>query len=164
MIAIMILAVAFLPTIGVFGTSIKSTQKDNRVIRAMNICQDKLDTALKFSFGFYKANLGAVLTNAELSTGTLTLDLNDETIKTVTYRYELLVEDRPGDFTVRERDLDEGDEDPDTWVFNAEQEIPYEDILHRYKMTVYWKTPEEADEHFYTLVTFRADLNNFLEE
>lgn len=163
MIAILVIAVAFLPTIGVLGTSIRATSKDDSVIRAMNLCQEKLDTALKFPFSFFNANLGLNLTDTTQTEGTLSLPLTQEVIKGVTYRYILRVEDRPGSFSVMEKNLDTSGEEPGTWKFNTSANIGYDNIFHRYRMTVFWTPQGDNIERSYSLVTFRADLRTFQE-
>jgi len=50
MLAMALLASAFIPIIGVMGTSIKATDKDDRTIKAVNLCQEKLNRALQFPF------------------------------------------------------------------------------------------------------------------
>ena len=42
MLAMALLASAFIPIIGVMGTSIKATDKDDRTIKAVNLCREKL--------------------------------------------------------------------------------------------------------------------------
>lgn len=161
MLAVFILAATFLPIMGVLSNSIRFTSKDDSVIRAMTICQEKLDTALKFPFPFFNANLGVDLTGTVLSSGTLSLSLNSETVKNVNYRYVLNVSDRNGNFAVREKDLDVGNDTPSTWNFNASVDVPYAGIFHRYSMTVFWTFPGDPVEKSYRLVTFRADLRSF---
>lgn len=55
MLAMALLASAFIPIMGVMGTSMKATDKDDRTIRAVNICQEKMNRALQFPFWHFRA-------------------------------------------------------------------------------------------------------------
>lgn len=158
LLAVFIMAMAFIPIVGVMGTSMRFTMKENSTITAMNIAQDKLDTALNFEFDFFDANnhldSGWITTN--LQSGNLELALATQTIAGVDYFSQLKVEDRPGSFTVPVRSFDDI-HDMSTWKF-ATSTIDYTGLVHRYTLKVKWKDRGEDSEKFYRLVTFRAKL------
>jgi len=158
MLAVVILAVSFLPIIGVMGASVKATTTEDSLNRAMNLCQEKLNTSLQFPFHHFDLNLGAEIT-ATVATPGLTLTLGNETIEGVTYTSALTVSDRPGSFTVPVRDLAVGDPDtPSTWSF-VDTTIYYANLVHSHTLKVSWKNKGDPNEKFYTLVTFRAKLS-----
>lgn len=161
MIAALVIAIAFMPIIGVMGTSIKATAKDDAIIRGMNLCQEKLNTALRFPFDFFRGNLGAEITDTTFNNDGLELDLSDQTINGIAFRIVLVVSDRPGQFTVPERNLATGESnDPSTWSF-TEATVNYANLVNRYRMTVFWRESGANTEQFYSLVSFKADLRSF---
>ena len=161
MIAALVIAIAFMPIIGVMGTSVKATAKDDAIIRGMNLCQEKLNTTLRFPFNYFRGNLGAEITEAIFNHDGLELDLRDQTINGIQYRTVLIVDDRPGQFTVPERDLNTGDSNnPSTWSFD-QTTVNYSDLVNRYRMTVFWRESGADEEQFYSLVSFRANLRSF---
>lgn len=158
MLAIFILALSFLPIIGVMGSSVKATTKEDSLNRAMNLCQEKLNTSLQFPFHHFDLNLGVEITN-QVATPGLTLNLGDEIIEGVKFTSALTVTDRPGSFTIPVRDLSTGNpDDPTTWTF-AESTIDYSNLVHSHKLKVSWTNKGETTSRFYTLVTFRAKLS-----
>ena len=160
----LIIALSFLPIIGVMSGSVKSTGKEDDLNRAMNLCQEKLNTALQFPFDFFLPNLGVELNNTTLATPTvnpiISLALGDEVINGITFTSSLTVTDRPGSFTVPLLDLDTANpNDTSTWDFGANpQEIPYTNLVNTYTMKVSWRSKGEQTVRFYTLTTFRAKL------
>lgn len=167
LMAVGFLAMAFIPIIGLLGSSVKITDKDQSNILAMNLCQEKLNTALQFEFGAFNSWLGNELTGIEIATGTLVLNLNSATHNGVTYNFKLKVEDREGSFTVASRDFTAesggGATPVASWEFLAATKYPYKGLVHRYTMTVEWKdkgkaTDKKAIVKNYTLVTFKAKL------
>jgi hypothetical protein len=167
LLAVGFLAMAFIPIMGLLGSSVKVTDKDQSNILAMNLCQEKLNTALQFEFNAFNSWLGNELTDIEISTGTLTLSLKPLTQNGVTYDFKLKVEDREGSFTVASRDFSAesgGEELPvASWKFTKAAKYSYKGLIHRYTMTVQWKdkgktSDKKAIIKDYTLVTFKAKL------
>lgn len=158
MLAVVILALSFLPIIGVMGASVKATTKEDSLNRAMNLCQEKLNTSLQFPFHHFDLNLGVEISST-IATPGLTLTLGDETIEGVTYTSSLTVSDRPGSFLIPVRNLDVGNpDDPKTWTF-TDTTVNYSNLVHAHKLKVAWKNKGDPNEKFYTLVTFRAKLS-----
>ncbi|HEY9068899.1 MAG TPA: prepilin-type N-terminal cleavage/methylation domain-containing protein [Candidatus Ozemobacteraceae bacterium] len=159
MIAMFIIAISFMPIMGALGTSVKATVKEDTVVRAMNLCQEKLNTSLQFPFAFFVPFLGTPI-DAPIATPGISLPLGPETIEGVTYTSVLTVTDRPGTFRVPVRNLDVGNPaDPKTWTF-TNRNIAYNGLVHTYSLTVSWINKGETEPRFYTLVTFRADLRS----
>lgn len=167
LMAVGFLAMAFIPIIGLLGSSIKITDKDQSNILAMNLCQEKLNTALQFDFNTFDSWLGNELTNIDITKGTLTLSLKSITQNGVTYNFKLKVEDRPGSFTVASRDFTAesggGTTPVADWMFTKAQKYNYSGLVHRYTMSVQWKdkgkaTDDKAIVKDYILVTFKAKL------
>lgn len=168
LVAVGFLAMAFIPIMGLLGSSLKITDKDQSNIMAMNLCQEKLNTALQFEFGKFNTWLGSEITNVEISSGTLVLNLNPVTYNGVVFNFKLKVSDRNGTFSVSSRDFSNDLSNTNTtpvatWKFLPAEKIPYANLVHRYKMTVEWKDKGKSDKSTailkdYTLVTFKAKL------
>ncbi|HNW34797.1 MAG TPA: prepilin-type N-terminal cleavage/methylation domain-containing protein [Candidatus Ozemobacteraceae bacterium] len=159
MVAVVIVAVSFLPIIGVLGTSMKATGNEDSINRAMNLCQEKLNSSLQFPFDFFTLHLGAPI-DTPISAPGASLILGTEAIEGVTYTSTLTVADRPGSFRVPVRDLTRGNpDDPKTWTFSTTV-VNYTNLVHTYTLRVSWKNRGEQESRFYTLTTFRAKLSN----
>lgn len=157
MLAVVILALSFIPIIGVMGASVKATGKEDSLNRAMNLCQEKLNTSLQFTFHHFDLNPGTEI-NSTMSSGSLVLKLGSETIEGVTYTSSLTVTDRPGSFLVPVRNLGVGNQnDPKTWTF-TDKTVKYANLVHAHKVKVSWVSKGDDTARFYTLVTFRAKL------
>lgn len=167
LMAVGFLAMAFIPIMGLLGSSVKITDKDQSNILAMNLCQEKLNTALQFEFGAFNAWLGNELTDINISSGTLTLSLKPVIQNGVTFNFKLKVEDREGSFTVASRDFSAesggGTTPTASWKFIKAAKYSYKGLVHRYTMTVQWKDKGKTNDKKaiikdYTLVTFKAKL------
>jgi hypothetical protein len=159
MVAVFILALAFIPIIGVMGSSIRATGKEDSVNRAMNLCQEKLNTSLQFPFDFFTPHLNKDIDIAINSPG-VTMELGEETIQGIKYTSILRVSDRPGTFNVPVRDLTLGNPDkPETWQF-SNVAVPYSNLVYSHTLTVTWLNKGEKTPKSYALVTFRAKLRN----
>lgn len=160
-IAMLVITVAFFPIIAVMSNSMKATAKDGSIIVAMNLCQEKLNMALQFPFGHSEFTEGADL-KGTYTKGTLELKLGNEDKDGIIYTSTLVISDRIGNFTVPIRKLTGNfDDDPSEWDWETDAaEIAYEGLVHRYRMTVTWKDRGENRVKNYTLVTFKADLEN----
>lgn len=163
------LALAFIPIMGLLTSSIKITDKDQGNIIAMNLCQEKLNTALQFEFEHFNSWLGTEITNTKTATGSIELDLNPVTINAMTFNFKLTVTDRQGSFTVASRNFDaETSTAVADWVFEtAPTTVSYRNLVHRYRMTVEWTDRATSKGTIngqdivkaYTLVTFKANIN-----
>lgn len=162
MIGMFILALSFLPVIGVMSSSVKSTGKEDDLNRAMNLCQEKLNTAMQFPFDFFVPYLGSEIDNGVLATPTanpiVSLQLGGETINGVVFTSTLTVTDRPDEFNVPVLKLETAEpDDVSTWEF-VNKKVFYSNLVHIYALKVSWRSKGEQTDRFYTLSTFRANL------
>ena len=176
--AVVFLALAFIPIMGLFSSNLKITERDNANIMAMQLCQEKLDTALSMSFkalSAYAKDTPQVITNKVLKDQNITLDLNEFKWSkgNVVFHFEFTVSDRPGTFTIKPRNIETESANPEntptsnnTYKFGATQKIPYKNLVHKYKMRVWWqgrgKTKADQTIKDYTLVTYKANLKSEL--
>ncbi len=164
MLAMALLASAFIPIIGVMGTSIKATEKDDRTIRAVNLCQEKLNRALQFDFedmpvGTYGGTTKKVLKSVD-KTNAIVLNLGPETIDEVEISSRLDVTDVPGTFRVHTYDAfakGNNPKAPANWGWKL-KDIPYANLFHKYVLTVTWKDKGSAANKFYTLASYKAKI------
>jgi prepilin-type N-terminal cleavage/methylation domain-containing protein len=169
MLAMALLASAFIPIIGVMGTSMKVTDKDDRTIRAVNICQDKMNRALQFPFGILEPPARGTVTYGGVASQTLRSDstgnaielhLGPEEINGVPMTTELVITDLPGRFQVPTFDDDakfRNATDTTQWGW-TEQNLPYEGLYYRYVLTVRWRDKGSNEDKFYTLASNKARI------
>jgi type II secretory pathway pseudopilin PulG len=170
-LAMALLASAFIPIIGVMGSSMKVTEKDNRTIRAVNLCQEKMNQALQFPFGIlekdanptkvYGQNSPEVI---QSSTGAnkIILTLGPEEIDGFEFRAELKVQDRPGTFVVPMYDPFEkakpaNRNDPSKWGW-SEETIAYNKMYYQYTMTIFWSDKGDSQQKEYSLSSFKSKV------
>lgn len=165
MLAVSILAIAFIPIIGVISSSLKATEKDDNRIKAMLLCQEKLGVALQFPFEFFTPVFSPYNDSYESpnANGKLTLVLGSETIKHVTYTSTLTVASETVTFAVPVVDFTQKPfdslEDPNGWI--KREDITVHDMVKRYTVTVTWRDPGDnpaSDPKFYTLSVLKANI------
>ncbi|MGM0598871.1 MAG: hypothetical protein ACQETH_03530 [Candidatus Rifleibacteriota bacterium] len=166
-LAMALVATAFIPIMGVMGTSIKATDKDNRTIKAVNLCQQKINQALQMPFGYLERNA-----NPEVEYGTdiqetlqstagskiIKLVVGPEEIDGIQFKFVLKVKDRPGSFTVPMYDpaaKAANKDDPKAWDWNI-REISYSEMCYQYTMTVFWKDKGSNRQKRYSLASFKS--------
>ena len=164
MLAMALLASAFIPIIGVMGTSIKATDKDDRTIKAVNLCQEKLNRALQFPFeALAPGTYGGAVTKklkSDPAAGAIALDLGPETIDGVNFTSQLTITDRPGSFLVWTYDaFAKGNNlnNPANWGW-VKRNLPYANLYHSYVMRVTWQDKGVNTNKFYTLASFKAKI------
>lgn len=170
MLAMALLASAFIPIMGVMGTSMKATDKDDRTIRAVNICQEKMNRALQFPFGILEppakqsityGGVASITIKSDATTGSaIALQLGPEEVNGVEISSELVVADVPGNFLVPTYDdvaKLNNEADPTAWGW-SEQVLPYEGLYYKYTLTVKWKDKGSNVEKFYTLASNKAKV------
>ncbi len=171
--AMALLATAFIPIIGVMGSSAKATDKDDRNIRAVNICQEKLNQALQFPFGILEPEPRQTATYGEAGEETLESSADDNKISLKVgpcningFEFDavLTVADRPGTFQVPMYDpFKKADpafkDNPDLWGWDT-QSKDYEGMLFQYTMKVTWKDKGDAREKEYVLSTFKSKVRD----
>ncbi len=164
MMAMALLAAAFIPIIGVMGTSVKATDKDDRTVKAVNICQEKLNRALQFPFGriapgTYGGAVAANLTSDDAGTP-IDLTLGPETIGGMPVESTLQITDLPGNFevpTVVDQQKYDNPTNPAAWGWTTKI-VPYANMHHQYTLTVRWSDKGRADQKFYTLTSSKANI------
>ncbi|MFZ5950463.1 MAG: type IV pilus modification PilV family protein [Candidatus Rifleibacteriota bacterium] len=170
--AMALLATAFIPIVGVMGTSMKATDKDDRTIKAVNLCQEKLNQALQFPFGILEpgpngsktyGDGGAVqeLTSSG-SSSKIVLRVGPENIDGFAYKAVLTVVDRPGSFNVPMYDpfqKSQNPTDPTKWGWSSEIRA-YEGMFFQYTMTVTWQDKGDAKVKEYTLSSFKSRVRD----
>ncbi len=100
MLAVVILAVSFIPIMGVLTSSFKTTEKDDHTIKGMQLCQEKLALVLQFPYdyfndGTYEKSIDSPANADGLS---LHLVLGDENFR-IHYHSSLKVETKNVTFT-----------------------------------------------------------------
>lgn len=176
-LAMALLATAFIPIMGVMGTSVKATDKDNSTIKAVNLCQEKLNQALQFPFGILEPAPKASKTygSSALEELSSSSDANkivlrvgpDSVVEPVTgnkfeYKAVLTVADKPGSFLVPMYDPDlkaNNPGDPTKWGW-SDQTKAYEGMYYQYTMTVTWKDKGSTQDKTYTLSTFKSKVRD----
>lgn len=179
MLAMALLASAFIPIIGVMGTSMKATDKDDRTIRAVNICQEKMNRALQFPFGVlepvapltsvtYGGALASTTLKSDATANAISLHLGQEDVNGVEIISELKIDDQPGNFLVPTfNDVAKLEDDkiasatgvsnPSSWGWE-EKSLPYAGLYYKYTLTVRWKDKGSEVEKFYTLASNKAKV------
>ncbi len=173
-LALFLLALAFLPIIGVMGTSIEGTQKDEEVITAVHLAQTLLNTALQFPFNELPAQAGgsgptwtlggATPFSYKSPSGNLTLRLGPLSEKRLTCTAELQITDLPVKFRVPvySPPLKASDSnDPTRWGWaDPPLELPKSELTnhyHRYLIIIRWNDSRRGP-RFYSLASFKARL------
>jgi hypothetical protein len=162
-----LVATAFIPIMGVMGSSIKATDKDNRSIKAVNLCQQKMNQALQMPFGFLERN---ATPEVEYGTGIqetlqtaagnniIKLIVGPEEINGIQFKSVLKVKDRPGTFNVPMYDPEAkaaNKDDPSAWNWKIKK-INYSRMCYQYTMTVYWQDKGSNRQKRYSLASFKS--------
>jgi hypothetical protein len=177
MLSVGILAVAFIPIIGVMGNSIKGTQKDDRIIRAVNLAQTKLNIAMQFPFNELANNWGGggagpwsfpnATSTYSSPNGQLSLVLGSITDEGTIFSVSLQITNVPVQFRLQTYNpasftLDRrlSTPNPNNWGWSAVRNLPTSPLTGVYQrmvLTVNWTEPG-VGQRFYSLVTFKGDL------
>jgi len=172
MLAMALLASAFIPIMGLFGTSMKVTDKDDRTIKAVNICVDKMNRALQFPFGRLepvppatKRTYGGVASQTLLSNDSgnaISLHIGPDIIGGMAVVSELEIEDIPGVFMVPTFDDTakiNNPNNPALWNWTGSPQAQgYSRVHYRYTLTVRWRDKGSDVEKFYTLASSKAKV------
>ena len=163
LLAVSILALSFIPIIGVISSSMRTTEKDDHIIKGLSLCQEKLSAALQFPYdkipeGTYNADI--TNDNGDLS---ITIKLGNEEFR-IPYYSELVVTNETVkykvpmcDFTKRAKNPS----NPGAWMSTKNVEV--KDMVKRYTVTVRWNEKEggpgaEQKKRFYTLSALKANV------
>jgi prepilin-type N-terminal cleavage/methylation domain-containing protein len=175
-LAMALLAIAFIPIMGVLGTSIKATEKDNKTIRAVNICQKKMNKALQFKYEGLKASSTASIVygatkeftrRSASGTNSISITLGPGKDDEAGFHSILSIENLPITFSIptydpskrytHNSDGSTSEVSPSSWGWvNNTVNIP--NMYQKYTVTVKWRDPGMNKDKFYTLVSYKANL------
>lgn len=167
MIALFILAMAFIPTIGVISSAMRATEKDDHIIKGMSLCQEKLNAVLQLPFDYLDCNTytGEIIAT---NTGYSIYFGNEEQFGKIKYFSELEVASRSVDFYVPMFDFSQLAlcrknktlaEKKDEWDKGIKK-VTVDNMIKRYTVTVKWNEKEggENKERFYKLSALKANI------
>lgn len=174
MIAMVILALAFIPIIGSLGSSLAVTEKDDRAIRAMQLTQSALAAAIQFPFAalptFAGGGPGPWQIGGDVpplsypgypGPNELVMTVGRIATPKVTYQLQLLIEDVPVTFNFKTYNVASKDKYPTTpssWGW-ADRSFTAQRVHHRYTMTARWTEPN-GREKFCSLTSYKSDLKD----
>lgn len=175
MIAIFIISVAFIPIIGVMGTTIKGTQKDEKMLRAVQLAQTTLNTALQIPFNSLVSErggggdgpwtFGQGASPFVYATQSIELRLGSVPIGGITYSLVLHIRDENPQFTLQTHNpmlRANASETPGLWgwvnTVQPTQLSARRGLFHRYQLSVTWQDPSFPGERSYRLVSYKARL------
>ncbi|MBF0408596.1 MAG: hypothetical protein HQM10_14700 [Candidatus Riflebacteria bacterium] len=172
LLAVAILAISFIPIIATMGTSIKATQRDETIVKAIHLAQTRMNTALQFPFyeiasypgggGNGPWNLTAATTGLPYKntshTGDLTLDLSNVTMGQTTFTTSLRIENVPVKFRVKTYDpilRRANPTNPNNWGWTAYTSPNMSTIFQKYLLVVRW-TDSNGNPKFYSVAAYKA--------
>ncbi len=181
-LAVTILAVSFLPVIGVMGTTIKGTTRDELLVKAIHLGQTRMNVVMQFPYhGIVDLGgggagptwtFGTGATQWQIATNTLVLRLgpvkDDDTLNSDpsygahSFRTELTVADEPLQFSVVQN-YNAGQRAanptvPANWGWSTLNNSPaarFSGVMQRYTLIVRW-VDDENKNRFYSLVAFKV--------
>lgn len=165
LLAVVLLAGAFLPIMGVMTSSIRATEKDEATIRAVNICQEKINMALQFPFDKFDVGPHSDETvESDNTTGKTKLVFGSEEIDGVIYTSKMDVTSETVEYNVPTPDFEakgNNPEDPSAWKWETRHYI-VDNMLKRFTVTVTWhdkgETGRSGSDKSYTLSSLKADI------
>ena len=158
LIACIILAFSMIPIAAMIGAGFRGTARDNRQIKAIQLCQARLNQCQAVPFS------SLVTTGVDITSGTvLLLDLGLQTIDNVPFTVDLQVADHPVNFTFQAVDINQPGYDrntPTTWVFlnNQTLSIPA-NAARRVTIRVTWTENPNVPQQVVSMTTFRANFD-----
>lgn len=170
MIAMAIIAFAFMPIIGAMSTSMRGTMKDEKVVQAMNMAQTSLNAALQFPFDAlpaYSRSLGGPANgpwsfggtaqpNFSYATSSLALRLGQIGDFTVDLRiFDEQVTFVVPQYSAASRSVDIAS-NPANWSWTNYTSPTMQGVYHKYVLTVSWL--DQNGTKTYRLASFKARL------
>ena len=178
MLALFILSAAFIPIIAVMSTGIRGTQKDETILRGVQLAQKTLNTALQLPFGDLVANrgaagpgpwsFGAAGEEFNYATGSLNLRLGRVVEGTIEYTLSLEINDVPFTFSLSVHNpmaRSVASLTPDQWGWQDGVRVPrvgeQTGLYHRYVLTANWvdRGLTDGSQRTYRLVAYKARLH-----
>lgn len=182
-LAVTILAVSFLPVIGVMGTTIKGTTRDELLVKAIHLGQTRMNVVMQFPFhsivdlgsggsGGPTWTYGTGATQWQIATNTLVLRLgpvkDDDTLSgdpayaAHSFRAELTVADEPLQFekvqTYSAGQRAANPTDATQWGWNQVGNTAaarFTGVMQKYTLIVRWVDNENKN-RFYSLVAYKV--------
>jgi len=177
MLALFILSAAFLPIMGVMSTGIRGTQKDETILRGVQLAQKTLNTALQLPFGDLVANrggggngpwtFGATGVEFSYATGSLELRLGKVLEGPLEYTLVLEIRDEPFIFNLSVHNpmaRNNASDSPALWEWQDDVKVPrvgeQSGLYHRYALTATWfdRDSTGGTQRTYRLVSYKARL------
>ena len=161
LLAVSILAMSFIPIIGVISSSMQTTEKDDHIIKGISLCQEKLNAALQFPFEFIPSGKYTDDITSNNNDLPLKVELGEDDFR-IKYISELNVTDEIVHFQVPMCDFTQkakNPNSPDTWMKLRNVEI--KNMVKRYTVTVKWNEKEGEEgkkERFYTLSALKVNV------
>lgn len=166
LLAMVLMAGAFLPIMAMMSTSIKATEKDENTQRAVRLCQEKLNMALQMPFNTFTSSDSP---QSGTKKGDIELKLGTETFDGISYTSTLIVKNEPINFVIPTVDwasrYDENyKNDPSKWGFSEVTRL-VTDKVKRYTLKVTWQDRGlKQNEKYYTLSALKADVRDDRQE
>ncbi len=159
LLAVVLMAGAFLPIMGLMTSSIKVTEQDENTQRAVMLCQEKLNAVLQMPFDKFPVSTTPVVSGV-YKNNEIVASFGAQIIDGVEYTSSLLVEQYPIQFNVPTCDFyqkGENRNDPSGWGFT---DVVYDasDKVKRFTVTINWHDHGRTNQKFYTLSSLKADI------
>lgn len=158
LLALVLMAGAFLPIMGLMTSSIKATEQDENTQRAVMLCQDKLNSVLQMPFNQF--SVGNV-NSGQQSSGEIRVSFGPEPIEGVVFTSSMVVEPYVAVFNVPTCNFSkkgENKKDPSKWGDFTNIKYTVSDKVKRFTVTVRWRDKGRSNEKFYTLSSLKADI------
>ena len=161
LLAVVLMAGAFLPIMGLMTSSIKVTEQDESTQRAVMLCQEKLNAVLQMPFDKFAVSSNPIVSGS-YNSNEIVASFGAQIIDGVEYTSSLLVEQYTVKFNVPTCDFTrKGDSrysaDPSQWGF-TDIEYDASDKVKRFTVTVNWHDKGRSNQKFYTLSSLKADI------
>lgn len=175
--ALIVMALIFFPVMNLMMTGIAATEKDVGRVTAMQLCQQKMDEALRLPYDFFSDKLNTDISGViadpsspvASSDGTV-IDLGNQMVNGLEFFFNLRVEPRDVEFAIQEVNYPPDDDGIATssvnWTFQSPIRLACNNRLRRYTLRVSWyDKPQTGSSNtellrFYSLVSFKSDLEN----
>lgn len=166
MVALVVLATAFIPIIGVLSSSYKVTEKDDHIIKGMQLCQEKLGIAIQFPYEFFTPGNYNTQQVSPNTTNQLKLKLGKEKLGKIEFTSTLTVQ-QP-DITFHNVPVFDYTNKPATvnwsnassWV-NIIPNVSANGMVKKYIVRVTWTEKgnnNQSIDKFYQLSTLKANV------
>ncbi len=166
LLACVLMALAFLPIMGLMSSSIKITEQDENTQRAVRLCQEKLNIVMQMPYDTFGKSITSKMTldTTDKKNKDIALVLGEEVFDGIPYKSILTIEPYTViyhvptcDFSLKGADTKKAAPNPANWGWTDLTYTVTGKVL-RYSVTVKWKDHGKSNEKEYTLSTLKADL------